>query len=81
MPSGPLVSIVLVSTVAAIETILRVETISLLFPMGTIMPDGSRKRRFSDNAARRAYYADSRCRRYAARVWAGKTIPFLQSIR
>ncbi len=37
---------------------------------GNDMPDGKRKRRFSDNAARRAYYADYRARRFAKRLWA-----------
>ena len=31
------------------------------------MPDGSRKRRFSSNPARRAYYAKCRSRRFARR--------------
>lgn len=32
------------------------------------MPDGSRKRRFSDNNARRQWYAMSRARRFAVRL-------------
>lgn len=31
------------------------------------MPDGTRRRRFSSNPARRAYYARSRSRRFARR--------------
>lgn len=32
------------------------------------MPDGKRRRRFSPNRARRAYYAHSRAMRFAARM-------------
>ena len=35
------------------------------------MPDGSRRRRFSSNPARRAYYADSRAKRFARRFGFG----------
>ncbi len=33
------------------------------------MPDGTRKRRFSADAAKRAWYASYRARRFAIRFW------------
>ena len=38
-----------------------------------IMPDGSRKRRFSFNRARRQWYANHRARRFATRLGFAKT--------
>lgn len=32
-------------------------------------PDGSRKRRYSDNDARSRWYAEHRTRRFARRLW------------
>lgn len=37
------------------------------------MPDGNRRRRHSDNQAKRRWYAQHRARRFRKRFWSGYT--------
>ena len=39
------------------------------------MPDGNRKRRHSDNEAKRRWYAQHRARRFRRRFWSGASKP------